>query len=127
MNGRWLAHASGLHGVTEGFLEATCVHRLAGMPRSRRRRRRKQPDWVTLEAPVGAQQGEGARWQGNSTILVAFARANVQLHACAVNLGDLEVDTFEQAQATGVDQTQAHPIGWTTDLIQHHPDLVRSE
>ena len=97
--------------LAEGFLQTAFLHRArlaccspggdsAG----------KQPDRVAMGAPVGAQEGQGAWRQGDGAILVAFATANVQLHARAVDLRDLEAHAFEQAQATGVDHTQADAV-----------------
>ena len=60
-------------------------------------------------------------------IFIAFASLNAQKHASAVDLGNLEAHAFQEPQATGVDDTQAYTIGWTTDLTQYHPDLVGSE
>ena len=51
----------------------------------------------------------------------------MQLHTRAVDLGDLEVDAFEQAQAAGVDDAQADAVVWATDLLDDAPDFFGSE
>src|SRR5215213_10606351 len=51
----------------------------------------------------------------------------MQLHARAIDLTDLQAYAFEQAQATGVDHTQADAVIWASNLLDDPPDLLRSE
>src|SRR6266542_7013139 len=121
MDGSPLTDPSGLYSVAESFLETAFVHRHAGVLLVTRRSAGEQPDRVTVEAPVGAQQGQGAWRQGDGAVLVAFAAANMQLHARAVNLGDLQPHAFEQAQATGIDHTQADAVVRASDVVDDPP------
>ena len=73
---------------------------------------------------MGTQQGQGAGRQGHGTVLIAFARANVQLHARTINLGDLKMDAFKQTQATGVDHTQADAVVRASDVLNDAPDFL---
>jgi hypothetical protein len=52
--------------------------------------------------PVLAQQLESAGGQGDITVGVAFAAADVQEHALAVDVAHLQMESFAQAQAAGI-------------------------
>ena len=78
--------------------------------------------------PVRTQQGEGLRRQADRAVLIAFARANVQLHARTINLRNLERHAFQQPQATAVDHAQAGTrSAGTADLREHACHLVRAQ
>ncbi len=51
----------------------------------------------------------------------------MQLHACAVDLSDAEVDAFMQAQAAGVDRAQSGTVLWQVDVREDVPDLVDTQ
>src|SRR5215210_4176492 len=59
----WLGEADLLHSALECFLESTLVHGCAGSRTlgTTRSRARKEPDWVAMGNPMGAQQGKGSR------------------------------------------------------------------
>lgn len=64
--------------------------------------------------PLLTQEQESALGQGDVTILVALACADVQEHPFAIDVGDLEAQAFPQAQAAGIDEGQANAMiqGW---------------
>ena len=80
---------------------------------------------VRRKVETKAQQG--ARRYGDIAIFIAFATLDAEEHAGAIDLGNLELHAFQEAQAAGVDDAQAHAIGWTTNLREHACDLVRGE
>jgi hypothetical protein len=94
-----------LDGGVEGMLEATRAHRCgsAGALAARWPAGRKQPDRVPVRDPMGAEHDERTGRQGHVPILIALASLDVELHTSTVDLGDLELDTFQEPQATGVD------------------------
>ena len=63
---------------------------------------RKQPCGVLVSFPERAQMLQGALWQGHVTVAIAFAGVDVQKHAFAIDVGDLQVQPFTQTQSAGV-------------------------
>jgi hypothetical protein len=89
--------------------------------------RRKQPAWMAVGDPEGAQHGQRAGWERHIAILVAFTGLNVQLHARAVDLGDGEVSAFMHTQATGVDGAQASAVACQPKVAQDAPNLLHAQ
>jgi hypothetical protein len=57
-----------------------------------------------------AEQRQGLLGQGDRAVLRAFATAHVDDPPGTINSGDLQVGTFLESQATGIDGTQADAI-----------------
>src|SRR6266498_2653818 len=129
MHAGGLVQANLLHRAVKGFLHASLIHRLgsASALTAIGTTAGKKPDWIAMAQPVRAQQREGLLWQWDRTVLIAFARANVQLHTGTINLGNLERHTFEQAQATAVDHAQTGTVVWQVDLSEELPDLLDAQ
>jgi hypothetical protein len=60
--------------------------------------------------PVLAQQLECPLGQGDIAVLGAFAIAHVDEPPGTIHVGNLEMGALLQAQTTGVDGGQIHPI-----------------
>ena len=83
---------------------------------------REEQTGMAMGLPGLAQQLQGALRQRNVTVAVAFATADVSEHAFGVDVTDLQVESFAQAQTAGVDGDQANPMvqaGHTTENMAH--------
>jgi hypothetical protein len=70
----------------------------------------ENPDGIAVSLPVLTQQLQGRVREGDVTILAAFAAMDVNQAASAVNVADLEVSAFLQAQSAGIDGGEASSI-----------------
>jgi hypothetical protein len=70
----------------------------------------ENPDGVAVSFPVLAEQVQGRTGQRQVAILAPFAAMDVDQLAGAVDVADLEVRAFLQAQAAGVDRGEASAI-----------------
>ncbi len=53
---------------------------------------------------------QGARWQGDVTVAIAFAGADVQEHPSGINVGHLQVQSFTQTQSARVKGDEGDPL-----------------
>src|SRR6266542_208673 len=129
MHGGRRVQADLLHRAVKGFLECALIHRCgsASALKAIRITAGEEPERIAMAQPVRAQQREGLLWQWDRAVLIAFARANVQLHTGTINLGNLELDTFQQSQATAVDNAQTGTVVWEVDLSQELPNLLHAQ
>jgi hypothetical protein len=65
---------------------------------------------MLVHAPPFTQHGQAGLGQRDVTILIPFAMPDVQHHSATVDILDLQVHAFPQAQATGIDCAQADPV-----------------
>jgi len=61
---------------------------------------------MAVAPPMMAQDGEGRSRQRHEAVLGALAAMDVDHHALAVDVGDLQMLRFLQAKATRVDRAQ---------------------
>jgi hypothetical protein len=127
VDGGLLGHAGGRQRFMEGFLKTAFVHGRSGVALTLRRSAGKQPDGIAVQAPLRAQHAERARGQRNRAVLITFAAANEQVHTRAVDLGDLQVDAFEQTQTAGGNDAQTNAVVGATNLGDDAPDLFGRE
>jgi hypothetical protein len=107
-----LGNATGLEREPEGALERGAAHRLGGgadTPAAVAFGGEK-PRRMAVGFPLLPQQLERALRQGDVAVLIALAGPDMQEHATGIDIADLEAQPFAQAQATGVDGRQAHPM-----------------
>ena len=81
---------------------------------------------MAVGAPVLTQELEGGVGQRNAAVLGALAR-HVEHLASAVDVGDLEVSAFQEAQAARVDGDEADAVDGAADAVEDSPDLVAAE
>jgi hypothetical protein len=60
--------------------------------------------------PERAQMLQSAAWQGDVTVAIAFAGADVQEHPSGINVAHLQVQTFTQTQSAGVKSDEGDPL-----------------
>jgi len=108
---RGLFDAAGLEREAEGALERGAAHGFSGRggALSTVTLGGKEQRGVPMRFPLFPQELERAFGQRDVTILIALAGADVKEHPLGVNVADLEVQAFAQAQATGIngDETDA--------------------
>ena len=77
---------------------------------------REKQSGMFMGFPLLAQALESAFGQGDVTIAIAFASADVQEHAPGVDIGNGQTQAFAQAQAAGIDDGQADAMiqGWNS-------------
>jgi len=75
---------------------------------------------IAMGAPVGAQQGQRVGRDRHKAVLGAFAQVDVEHHALAVDVGDLEGERLGQAQAAGID-------GREEGIVVQGRDVARTE
>ncbi len=80
-----------------GGLNAARQERVGGEALTRPAPGRKEPGGMPMGAPVGAEEGEQGRREGDVAVLTAFARLDMDDHAGTVDLGDAQVDAFAEA------------------------------
>src|ERR1039457_132238 len=71
---------------------------------------------MAVAAPEVAQPFEGPLRQGHVTVAVAFARPDMQEHACGVDVADFQLEGFAQTQTAGIDGRQGDAM-----IHQRHP------
>ncbi len=72
--------------------------------------RGKEPFWIAVAFPVVAQHLQGFVWQRHKAIFTIFALHDVHDHALTVDVRDLEITAFEQAQTAGVDSQETDAV-----------------
>ena len=109
MDVRRFGNTGGQEGEAEGALERGVVHRFGGgarpttaVPLGGKEQRR-----MAVRFPLLPQELQGAFRQRDVAILIAFAGADVQEHALGIDIADLEVQPFAQAQPAGVNGAEA--------------------
>ena len=119
-----LYDATGAQGQAESSLQSGTLDRFRGAPSalSSVAFSREKPARMPVSFPLFSEQLDRALGQGDITVGIAFARADVQQHALGIDVGDLEVQAFAQPQAAGVNGGQANPVIQSLDLSK---DLAR--
>jgi hypothetical protein len=74
---------------------------------------------MAVGAPILAEEGQGVIRHRHVAILTAFALSHMQQVARAINLTDLQLNAFLEAQATGVNGRQADPIVRAVEATQN--------
>ena len=112
MNVSGFLDAAGLEGEAEGALERGAAHWFGGGGGAQTAVTfgGKKQRGMTMAFPEFAQELKCALRQGNVTILVAFAGADVEEHALRIDVRDLQARALSQAQAAGVNGGQADPM-----------------
>jgi len=125
-----LVDAALFHGVAEGTLEAVAGDRSAivsdGVLNTMAGGGRKQPEWAFMGAPMIAQQLKGGGGKWDLAVLAALA-ADAQNAPGTVDIGNLEIGAFHEAQAAGVDGGQANAVDVDADDVEDAPDLLATE
>ena len=87
---------------------------------------RGTPRAGALELPVRSQQLQGPFGQGHLAVFAPFASSDPDQHPLRVDVRDLQLRPFRQAQSTGLDHPQTHPGFRVGDHGQQGADLLRT-
>jgi len=88
---------------------------------------RKEPEGVAMSFPECAQMLQSARGQGDVTVTVAFAGADVQEHPSGIDVGHLQVQPFAQTQSAGVKSDEGDPLVQGGNAGEDLADLLGGE
>ena len=82
----------------------------------------EQPSWVPMSAPVPPEHVQSRAWQRDVAILGAFAAMDMDHAASAIDITDLQVESFLHSQPQRIDgpEIDRHPLGvGRLDDLQH--------
>ncbi len=115
-----LLEATGPQRQTESALESRALDRLAGRggALSAVTFAGKKPARMPMGFPLLAEQLQEPFGQWDITVAITFAGADVQEHALGIDVADLEVQAFTQAQAAAINGGQANALIEGRDLRQ---------
>src|SRR5512139_4094307 len=82
------------HSGPEGTLQPAFIHGLVSLFLQGG----EQPDWMAMGHPVQSQELQAALWQRHIAILASFACMHVNELTFAIDITNLQVDPFQQAQ-----------------------------
>ena len=124
-----LFDATGLQGQTEGALESGAAHRFGGGggALSAVAFGGKEEGGMLVGEPLPAQEQEGAFRQRDVAVVLAFAAAEVEQTALAIDVADFQAQAFAQAQAARVNERQTNPMIQRGDGGQHAANLGSGE
>lgn len=77
--------------------------------------------------PMGPQDGEQARRQRHIAVLVALSGLDVQLHAVAVDLENLQAHAFQEPQAAAGDHAEANAVVGEPNQVDDLPDFIGAQ
>ena len=88
---------------------------------------RQKPERMAVGAPVLTQEPERGRWQGHIPVFSPFPTPDMDEHARTIHIRHLEVRAFLEAEAAGVDSTQARPRTEEVQVGQHGTHCFQAE
>ena len=80
-----------------------------------------------MGSPVAPQHPQTGGRQWNISIFAAFPMMQVKHLTFPVDLFDLQVDPFQQAQSTGIDDGQADPIALMVYAVQDTSHFLNTQ
>jgi len=106
---RGFVHAAGPERQTKGPLQRGARHRLGGGGRALTTVTLggKEQRGMAMRLPLLPQELQSAVRQGNITVPIAFAGADMQEHPLGINVADRQAQSFAQTQAAGINGAQA--------------------
>ena len=116
-------------GQSKSPLQSAAAHRFVGRGRALAIMSfgRKEPDGIAMAFPERAQMSEGAAGQRHVTVAIAFASANVQKHSPGIDVADLQMQPFTQAQAAGVKSDERDALIQGGDAAKDESHLLGGE
>ena len=106
---RGFFHAAGPERQTKGPLQRGARHRRGSRGRALAAVTLggKEQRGMAMRLPLLPQELQSAVRQGNITVPIAFAGADMQEHPLGINVADRQAQAFPQAQAAGINGAQA--------------------
>ena len=87
---------------------------------------REEPLLMVMGFPELSQELQRSPGERHVSVFVALA-ADVEKHAVAVDIGDLQGPSFCQSQAAGIDRGQADAMAEHVDACEGAPDLLDAQ
>jgi hypothetical protein len=87
----------------------------------------KEPGWVTMGFPGGAEQREGIGRQGDVPVFGALATMDMDLEALSVNSGDLKEEGFMEPQAQTIDRGEVDLVVEGCSRLKDTSDFFNTE
>jgi hypothetical protein len=116
-------------GLSEGFLHAALRHGSIGRssPIAASAQSGEDQARVAVPRPVPAQSPQGGLGQGHEAVLGPFAAVDMDHHAPAVDIGDLQALGLLQAQSAGIDGREEGPVVGGAHTAEHRAHLLHRE
>jgi len=116
-------------GQSKGPLQRGATHGFggSGRPLATMPFGRKEPDWIAMSFPKGAQMLQRARGQGHITVAIAFAGTDMQKHPAGIHVAHLQVQPLTQTQTAGVESDQGDSMVQGADTAQDLAHLLGRE
>lgn len=128
---RGLGHATLLHRKHKRLLETGRPDWTDGriMKRSRGAATRcwEHPHGIPVRAPVCAEERESRLGNRDHPIDATLAVVDVEQPAGAIDMGHVEIRSFQQPKSAGVDRRQARAIRGRAHRAEHLPDRVPAQ
>src|SRR5262249_62262979 len=87
----------------------------------------EEPGGMAMGGPGGAEGLEGAGGEWDEAVLGGLAAVDVDHHAGAVDVADLEVEALAESEAERVDGPEVGAVVWRLDGGGEASDRVRGE
>lgn len=112
MDGGFLMDTTLMKGGAESILDIADGHRVIGRTAmdAAATAGGKDPYGISMELPAFAQSQEGFCRQGNAAMFSAFSRAEVNVSAGAVDIGNAQMCAFLESQSAGVNRLKANAV-----------------
>lgn len=79
----------------------------------------KQPNRIAMSLPKLSEHLKSSVRQGNIAIIAAFGKSHMDSHAIAVNVAHLNVGSFFDAKAAGVNGSEASSVSKDADRAEN--------
>ena len=128
MNRGFFVNAGFGQSFLEGNLDAGCGQGLIRccLPVSAPSGSREEPVFMAVGFPKLPEELQGTPGQRHIPVFVAFT-VNVEKHAVAVDIGNLQGPAFGQSQAAGIDCGQADAMAEHVDACEGASDLIDAQ
>lgn len=118
-----------MKGSAESILNVAERHRMIGRTAmdATAAAGRKDPDGIAMELPAFAEAQEGFCRQSNAAMFSAFGRAEVNVSAGAVDIGNAQMCAFLESQSAGVNRLKANAVEEDTYMLKNLTNLLEGQ
>jgi len=87
----------------------------------------KEPGFVPVGFPGGAEQSEGSFGQGDVPVFGALAAVDMDLEALAIDVSDLKAEGFMEPESHAIDGGKVDLVVQGCGGLEEPPDLLHTE